>query len=80
MRVAVRAGGPLRESLGARRGVELPAGATVDALLAALADTPGLPAGALDRVAVSVAGAIVERGRTLADGDEVALVTPVAGG
>jgi molybdopterin converting factor small subunit len=80
VRVGVRAGGPLREALGARRSVELPEGADVGTLLAALAQTPGLPAGALDRVAVSVAGAIVDRARTLAEGDEVALVTPVAGG
>ena len=80
MRVAVRAGGPLREALGARRAFELPDGATVDALLRALAKAPGLPAGALDRVAVSVAGAIVDRAHVLADGEEVALVSPVAGG
>jgi len=80
VRVAVRTGGPLREALGARRAVELPDGATVGTLLAALAGEPGLPAGALDRVAVSVTGAIVDRERVLADGDEVALVSPVAGG
>ena len=80
MRVAVRTGGPLREALGARRAVELGDGATVDALLAALAVTPGVPAGGLERVAVSVSGAIVDRAHVLRDGDEVALVTPVAGG
>jgi molybdopterin converting factor small subunit len=80
MHVAVRAGGPLREALGARRSVALDDGATVEALLAALAAAPGLPGGGLERVAVSVGGTIVDRAHVLRDGDEVALVTPVAGG
>jgi xylitol oxidase len=80
VRVAVRSGGTLREAIGVRRTVHLDAGATVADLLTALAGQPGLAAGALDRVAVSVGGAIVPHAHRLTDGDEVALVPPVAGG
>jgi xylitol oxidase len=80
LQVAVRAGGTLRDAIGARRTVRLASGATVADLLADLAGHPGLAAGALDRVAVSVGGAIVPHGHRLTDGDEVALVPPVAGG
>jgi MoaE-MoaD fusion protein len=60
--------------------LELPDGATVSDLYARLAD--GYPdlAPALPSALPLVAGAHVERDRALGHGDEVALLTPVAGG
>jgi sulfur carrier protein ThiS len=78
--VVVRAGGTLRDALGPRRALALPAGSRVDDLLDALDREANLPDGALRRVAVSVQGAIVAHSHPLADGDEVTLVAPVAGG
>ena len=80
MQVAIRATGPLRDALGVRRALTLPAGATVADALAALAGEAAMPAGLLDRAAVSIEGAIVDRGHALAEGDEIALVVPAAGG
>jgi molybdopterin converting factor small subunit len=60
--------------------LELPDGATVEDLCDRLADrTPEL-APALAAALALMEGAHVERGRTLANGQEVALLTPVAGG
>jgi sulfur carrier protein ThiS len=71
--------------LGARLGpgqrtVQLPAGATVADLLAALGPDLELEPGQLAGVAVAVAGEVVGHGRVLADGEAVTLVLPVAGG
>jgi sulfur-carrier protein len=78
--VVVRSTVTLRDALGPRRPVALPHGATVADLLDALAAADGAVAEALGRVVVSVAGTTVDRSRPLADGDEVALILPVAGG
>jgi len=78
--VAVRNTGALREALGPRRAVALADGATVADLLASLAAADDGVADALGRAVVSVAGTTVDRSRPLADGDEVALILPVAGG
>ena len=60
--------------------LELPDGATVDELYRHLAaDHPEL-APALRSALPIVGGEHVERGQALANGDEVALLTPVAGG
>jgi molybdopterin converting factor small subunit len=60
--------------------LELPDGATVDELYECLvAGHPEL-APALRSALPIVGGAHVERERALADGDEVALLAPVAGG
>ena len=60
--------------------LELPAGATVEDLYARLAsNTPELGPALASALPV-VAGAHVERTRTLSAGEEVALLTPVAGG
>jgi sulfur carrier protein ThiS len=80
VQVSIRATGPLRDALGPRRALTLPDGATVADALAVLGSEAAVPAGLLDRAAVSIGGAIVDRGRALADGDEVALVVPAAGG
>jgi molybdopterin converting factor small subunit len=60
--------------------LELPDGATVADLYASLADgTPELGP-ALASALPLMGGEHVERGRALSDGQEIALLTPVAGG
>ena len=78
--VAVRTSGALRERLGPRRALTLADGATVADLLAELGAGDAVADDALRRAVVSVAGTTVDRSRPLADGDEVALILPVAGG
>lgn len=70
--------GELAARLGARREVTMPAGASVSDLLERLAAEAGLvgPAG----LAVAVAGSVVSPDRPLAEGEELAVLTPVAGG
>lgn len=60
--------------------LELPDGATVDDLYDRLATAHPEIAPALVSALPLVAGAHVLRGQVLAHGDEVALLTPVAGG
>ena len=76
MKVAVKLFAALREQAGAReRALELADGASVDDVWPAL----GLgdePAG----LVYAVNRSYVERGTSLADGDEVALIPPVSGG
>lgn len=81
MRVQVRLGGGLATAAGTRRlGVELPPEATVDTLLRRLGELePALAAG-LDTARPVVGGTLAGGGQRLADGEEVALVIPVAGG
>jgi molybdopterin converting factor small subunit len=60
--------------------LELPTGATIDDLYAGLAGrSPDLGAALASALPV-VGGAHVERSRTLSPGEEIALLTPVAGG
>jgi molybdopterin synthase catalytic subunit/molybdopterin converting factor small subunit len=76
MRVDVRLFAGLRELAGGgRRALELPQGAVVGDVWAAL-DLGNEPAGLLYAVNKDYA----ERGRELAEGDEVALIPPVSGG
>jgi sulfur carrier protein ThiS len=78
MRVSVRLNGPMATLLGPRRELELADGARVGDLLRALTDQAGVaPAPGL---AVSIDGTIVDAGRQLAEGDQVAVLAPVAGG
>jgi molybdopterin converting factor small subunit len=80
VRVTVRLSGPLAERLGNRLAVDLPSGADVSDLLAALplgAETRGR---ATDAVAVVAGGTIVTHAHVLADVDEVDVLVPVAGG
>ena len=79
MRVTVRLSGPLAERRGNRLVVELPPGARIDDLLAALA-VDGEADASSDAVAVVAGGTIVSRQHVLADGDEVDVLVPVAGG
>jgi molybdopterin synthase catalytic subunit len=76
MNVAVRLFAGLRERAGTgRRELELPEGATVSDVWAALA-LGDEPAGLLYAVNREYA----DRGRALGDGDEVAVIPPVSGG
>ena len=60
--------------------LELPDGATVEDLYDSLAVTHPQLAPALRSALPVVGGTQVDRGRALAQGDEVALLSPVAGG
>jgi molybdopterin converting factor small subunit len=81
VRIHVRLGSGLATAAGTRRlSVDLPADATVAELLARLRETEPQIAGALDSALPVVAGAHASASRRLADGDEVALLIPVAGG
>jgi sulfur carrier protein ThiS len=64
----------------ARRGVRLPAGATVADLLEVLAPELGHAPAGLAGIAVAVGGEVVGRDRVLRDGELLALILPVAGG
>jgi molybdopterin synthase sulfur carrier subunit len=81
VQVQVRLGSGLATAAGTRRlRVELPREATVDTLLARVGELePGI-APALGSALPVVKGAHASRAQTLADGDEVALLIPVAGG
>lgn len=60
--------------------LELPDGATVGELFTHLGETHAGLAPALRSALPVVAGSHVERGRVLGVGEEIALLTPVAGG
>jgi molybdopterin converting factor small subunit len=79
--VQVRLGAGLARTAGVSRlGVELPPGATVETLLARLgAAEPAIAAGLSSALPV-VRGVHATPSQRLADGDEVALLIPVAGG
>jgi molybdopterin converting factor small subunit len=79
--IEVRLGPGLATAAGTRRlRVALPQGATVENLLERLrALEPGIAAG-LDSALPVVGGNHTGRSQQLADGDEVALLIPVAGG
>lgn len=64
----------------ARRRVRLACGATVVDLLDALAGDLALEPAQMAGVAVAVGGEVVDHGHVLRDGEELALVLPVAGG
>ena len=79
--VRVRLGAGLARFAGAPLlSLDLPDGATVDDLLAALGSAQPALAPALHSALPVVAGAHVEREQRLHAGDEVALLIPVAGG
>jgi molybdopterin converting factor small subunit len=78
--VHVHLSGTLAERLGARRAVELRPGATVDDLAAAIGRDAGFEAGAVRGLAVVGGGSFLARSRALADGEELDVIVPVAGG
>lgn len=79
MRISIRLFGPLRDRLGPPelRSLEIAGPATVGGSLAALGWLASVESG---RVAVAVNGEIASRDRALAEGDQVDLLPPVAGG
>ena len=81
MHVVVRLGSGLATAAGTRRlRVELPRGSTVDTLFERLSETEPAIATALDSALPVLRGTHASGGEPLADGDEVALLIPVAGG
>jgi molybdopterin synthase sulfur carrier subunit len=79
--VQVRLGSGLATAAGIRRlRVELPGEATVDALLTRVGELEPAIAPALDSALPVVKGTHASRTQALTDGDEVALLIPVAGG
>ena len=78
MRVSVRLNGPMAALLGPRRDLELADGALVSDLLRTLAEQAGVAG--TPGLAVSIGGTIVDAARPLAEGDQVAVLSPVAGG
>ena len=81
MHVQVRLGAGLATAAGTRRlSVALPEGATVETLLDRLGELePGIAAGLTSALPV-VRGTHAGHEQALSDGDEVALLIPVAGG
>jgi molybdopterin converting factor small subunit len=81
VRVQVRLGAGLATAAGRRRlTVALPEGASVNTLLEELRERePELAAG-LDSALPVVRGTHADRDQALSDGDDVALLIPVAGG
>lgn len=77
--VTVRLSGPLAQSLGARRAVGMDEGATVYELLDAIAREAGIPGHAGSLAAVA-GGSFLARSHALADGDQLDVLVPVAGG
>ena len=80
LQVTVRLSGPLAERLGPRLVVELEHGASVRDLLEALARERDLGGRATDALAVVSEGTIVPHEQALADGDQLDVLAPVAGG
>lgn len=81
MQVFVRLGSGLATAAGTRRlRVELPRQSTVDTLLERLRETQPAIAPALDSALPVVRGSHASGADALAEGDEVALLIPVAGG
>ena len=80
IRVTVRLSGVLAQRLGSRRAVELEPPATVEALLAQLARDGEFEPEGLRGLAVVADGRFLDRDRPLADGQEVDVLVPVAGG
>jgi molybdopterin converting factor small subunit len=78
--VHVRLSGTLAERLGSRRTLELARGATVDDLVATIGRDAGFEPGARRGLAVVAGGSFVARGHVLADGEELDVLVPVAGG
>jgi sulfur-carrier protein len=81
VRVQVRLGAGLATAAGSRRlTVALPDDASVDTLLAELRNLVPELARGLDSALPVVRGNHADRDQQLADGDDVALLIPVAGG
>jgi molybdopterin converting factor small subunit len=80
MRVTVRLSGTLAERLGSRRAIDLAPGATVDDVVAEVGRLSHFDPSALGGLAVVSDGSFVRRDRAVADGEELEVLVPVAGG
>jgi molybdopterin synthase sulfur carrier subunit len=81
VRVQVRLGAGLATAAGSRRlTVALPDGASVETLLEELSEMEPQLAAGLDSALPVVRGTHADRDHALNDGDDVALLIPVAGG
>jgi len=80
MTVTVRLSGTLAQRLGNRREIEVASGATVDDVVAELGRLADVDAAALRGLAVVSDGSFVRRERPVADGEELDVLVPVAGG
>jgi molybdopterin converting factor small subunit len=78
--VTVRLSGLLADSLGARRVLRMDEGATVYELLETIVQEARVDPGHASALAVVAGGSFVPRSRALADGDELDVLVPVAGG
>jgi sulfur carrier protein ThiS len=78
--VTLRLSGVLAERLGSRRALHLDAGATVADVVAEVGTLAGLEQGALGGLAVVAGGSFLRRDRPVADGEELDVLVPVAGG
>jgi molybdopterin converting factor small subunit len=80
VQVTVRLSGRMAERLGSRRSVTLADGAVVDDLVAEIAREAGFDPSSTRGFAVVSAGTYLARGHPLADGEELDVLVPVAGG
>ena len=78
--MSVRLSGTLAERLGSRRAIDLEPGATVGDVVAEVGRLADLDASALGGLAVVSDGTFVRRDRRVADGEELDVLVPVAGG
>ena len=78
--MTVRLSGTLAERLGSRRTIDLAPGATVDDVVAEVGRLAHFEPPALGGLAVVADGSFVRRDRAVADGEELDVLVPVAGG
>ena len=80
MTVTVRLSGTLAQRLGNRREIGVASGATVDDVVAELGRLADVDAAALRGLAVVSDGSFARRERPVANGEELDVLVPVAGG
>jgi sulfur carrier protein ThiS len=80
MTVTVRLSGVLAERLGSRRTIELAGAPTVEDVVAEVGSLAGLDPDALGGLAVVSGGSFLRRDHAVAEGEELDVLVPVAGG